>query len=58
MEIDFERLRQDLMDYYGTAMTGGFPMAVIDLSNVEKATDEELIELANQAGINAGKYVI
>ena len=55
--IDTQRLRKDLIDYYGTAMTGGFPMAVMDLSRVERASDRELIELARKKGVDLGKYV-
>ena len=40
--IDFERLREDLIDYFGTAMMQ-FPMAMMDLSKVENASCEELI---------------
>lgn len=45
-------LRKKLKDYYGTAMFSGNPMAVIDLSRVDSANDEELEKLANKAGIN------
>lgn len=43
-EDEVEELRDKLRDYYGTAMTSGFPMAVIDLGNVDKLTDEEVRE--------------
>ena len=29
--MNIDKLRQDLIDYYGTAMSNGFPMAVMDL---------------------------
>ena len=34
-KIDFERLRSDLIDYYGTAIASGFKVAIIDISNIE-----------------------
>ena len=37
-----EELREKLRDYYGTAMTSGMPMAVIDLARVDRMTDEEI----------------
>lgn len=37
-----EELKEQLMDYYGTAMTSGMPMAVIDLARVDRMTDEEI----------------
>lgn len=55
--IDTERLRRDMMDYYGTAMFSGFPMAVFDLSRIERASDEELIEIALNNGVELGEYV-
>ena len=54
--IDTERLRRDMMDYYGTAMFSGFPMAVFDLSRIERASDEELIEIAQNNGVELGEY--
>ena len=57
-EIDTERLRSDLMDYFGTAMAGGFPMAVIDLSRIERASDQELVEIARRNGMDLRKYMI
>jgi len=58
MNIDFDKLRQDLLDYFGTAMTMGFGAAIIDLSNIENASNEELINIANQNGFDLNKYVV
>jgi len=55
--IDTERLRRDMMDYYGTAMFSGFPMAVFDLSRIERASDEELIEIALNNGVELSEFV-
>lgn len=57
-EIDVGRLRRDMKDYYGTAMMSGFPMAVMDLSNVERLSDRELIELAQENGVDLRKYIV
>lgn len=57
-EIDLNQLRKDMKDYYGTAMMGGFPMVVIDLSKVERLQDDELIELAQKNGLDLRKYSI
>ena len=54
--IDYDRLRSDLMDYYGTAMVGGFPMAVIELGQVERASESELVQIAQKLGYNLNKY--
>lgn len=55
-EIDYERLRNDLIDYFGTAMTY-YPVAVIELSEVERATDSKLEQIAIQNGFNLNNYI-
>jgi hypothetical protein len=54
--MDYDRLRDDLLDYYGTAMFSGFPMAVIETINVENASEDELEELARKAGYDLSDY--
>lgn len=39
--LDIERLRRDLIDYFGTAMTNGLGMAEIDISDIQDASPEE-----------------
>lgn len=58
MNIDIEKLRRDLIDYFGTAMASGFGMAVMDLTKVERASDEELINIALDCGFDLNDYVI
>ena len=55
--MDIERLREDLKDYYGTAMASGFPMVMMDLSEVEHASEEELVRKAIQNGMDLSKYL-
>lgn len=57
MDYDFDELRNDLMDYYGSAMQY-FPMAVMDLSDVENASEGKLLEMAKDAGFNLEDYLI
>ena len=54
--IDYERLREDLMSYFGAAMQI-YPVAVMDLVKVERATEEQLVELAIQTGFNLSNYI-
>lgn len=56
MLLNIEKLRQDLMDYYGTAAHSGFPAAMMDVIDVETALPEKLVELANRAGMNLRDY--
>lgn len=58
VRLDIDALRRDLMDDMGSAMYGGFPMAVIDLSEVECASPEELIRIAQRKGYDLRRYVI
>lgn len=57
MNIDLEKLREDLIDYFGTAM-GTFPIAVMNVAEVETATDRELLRIATQNGFNLENYEI
>lgn len=56
INMDYKRLRKDLVDYYGSAMSTRFPMAIMDLTKVEKSSDDELIKIAKRAGFNLSKY--
>ena len=57
VEIDIEKLRSDLMDYFGTAM-GFFPVATMDLIKVQNASSEELISIALKNNIDLSKYIV
>lgn len=54
--MDIERLRDDLIDYFGTAAMFN-PVAYMNVSEVERATDEELIDIALQNGFDLSKYM-
>lgn len=56
--IDIEKLREEVMDYYGTAAASGFPMAIIELSQAESASDEKLISMAQKIGIDLRNYMV
>ena len=56
MNIDYERLRRDLIDYYGTATFSGFGMAMIEISRVENASNEELVYIAKRNGFCLENY--
>jgi len=53
--MDYERLRNDLINYFGTAMSYN-PMAVIELSNVESASNSKLEEIAIRNGFDLSDY--
>ena len=54
--MDFKKLRKDVIDYYGTAIFSGFPMAMMDISKIEKMTNEELLGEARKIGLKLSKY--
>lgn len=56
MQFDIERLREDLKDYYGTAMFNGFPMAMMEVDKVSRASDEELLRMAEKNGMDLKRY--
>ncbi len=56
MEIDYERLREDLLDYFGTALQTE-PFALVDMFRVEFAEDDELLYIARKNNFNVNDYV-
>ena len=54
--IDFEELRRDLMDYFGTA-TPMIPMAFMDVIDVENASEDKLIQIALDNGFDLDNYI-
>ena len=57
MKIDIDTLREDLINYYGSAMQF-YPAAMIDLAKIEKANDNEIVNIAINNGINIYDYEI
>ena len=56
-EYDFDRLRQDLLDFFGTSMMFN-PMAVLNVVDVEKADNEKLLHLAQSNGFDLDNYKV
>jgi len=57
-EININQLKKDLIDYYGSAMTEGFPQAAMDVSKIEQATENELLSIASKLNINLKNYIV
>ena len=57
VEIDIEKLRSDLIDYFGTA-SSMFPVATINLVEVETCSPEKLIEIAIKNNFDLSNYII
>ena len=54
--MDLERLRKDIIDYYGSAIFSGFPMAMMDLADIERMTEVKLVKTAKELGFDMSKY--
>ena len=55
-KINTYKLRKDLEDYFGTAMFSGNPQAMMDLERVKRASDTELVSIAQKCGFNINNY--
>lgn len=55
--IDTDELRKDLIEHYMSAfVVTGFGAAFIEASDVQTASDEELIEIAQNANFRLDDY--
>lgn len=58
-EIDINKLKQDLKDYYESAyFTLGYGAALMDSFDIDNLSDEEIINKAIDNGINLENYII
>lgn len=58
-EIDINKLKQDLKDYYKAAyFTLGYGAALMDSFDLDNLSDEEIINKAIDNGINLEQYII
>ena len=56
-DIDVDKLRQDLIDYFTSAMFMVSPVALVDLTEVENANDEKVIKIALDNGFDLRNYI-
>ena len=54
--IDFEHLRRDLMDDRYAGAFAGMPAMMMEAWEIEDASEEELLELADRDGIDLSRY--
>ena len=57
MNIDIDALREDLIAYFGAA-SGYYELAIMDVINLEQASDEEVIKIALNNNFNLQEYII
>ena len=59
MNIDIEKLRQDLIHYFlGGYFVGGIGPFSLEASDLYDASDEEVIQIAIENHFNLNKYII
>ena len=57
MTIDIDALREDMKnECYCAFFGGGFGGALMESFDIEDATPEELVQMAQRQGINLNKY--
>ena len=55
--IDIDRLRDDMRaESLGAAFGGGFGAAVMEASDVDNASSDELVKMAQRQGIDLSDY--
>lgn len=57
VNLNIEKLRNDLYDYFGTAMVNSSKLAMAELTKIEKATFYELIKIAEENGFDLNQYI-
>ena len=55
--MDIEKLRNDLIEYFTSAMFIVSPVALVDLTEVENASDEKVIKIALDNKFDLSKYI-
>lgn len=59
IEIDINKLKQDLKDYYESAyFTLSYGAALIQSFDIDNLSDEELINKAIDNGLNIENYIV
>ncbi len=59
MTIDIEKLRKDLkQECYGTFFVGGFGEALMESFDLDRASPEELVDIAGKNGIDLRDYQV
>lgn len=57
-DIDIERLRSDLINYFeGAYFVGGYGAALMDISEVEHASNYQVVQIAINNRFDLNKYL-
>ena len=59
MIIDVDKLREDMLNEdLGAYFVGGFGGALIEAIDIDRASDEELVDMALRQGIDLSRYEV
>ena len=59
MIIDVDKLKNDILsDSYGAAFGGGFGGALMEACDMESASDEEIVRIALDKGVDLNQYEV
>ena len=59
MVIDIDKLRKDLLDNcYGAFLVADFGAALVESAEIENASNEELIRIAQRQGLDLKLYEV
>ncbi len=59
MTIDIDKLREDLKnECYGAYFGGGFGGALMESFDIESASPQKLVEIAEKKGLDLRKYAV
>lgn len=52
IEVDVDQLRESLLDRAGSAAGVGFPVAMLDVMDIEDESPQELLDRAEREGLD------
>ena len=59
MMIDVDKLRKDMLDNcYGAFFVADLGAALVESSEIERASDEELIRIAQRQGVDLHRFEV
>lgn len=56
--IDIDRLRRDLENHFGTAAFSGVPVAMMDVWEIQRMSNEEVVDKALKEGFDLFRYQV
>ncbi len=56
--IDYEKLRDFIIEYCGMLMDSGLGSAMYDMDEVDHASEEQLLEMAEELGVDLADYEV